>query len=76
MPVGDPYECAHCGDTWVWGEDGRDEYCVQCFNPHHESGKTKGLQTNLEVTVIEDFGRVLDQAMESEIRRIEQRKRR
>lgn len=73
MPIGDQYKCYHCGDTWVWGEDGRDEYCKRCPNPHHESNKVKGGQTNIDCVVIEDFGRCLDTAVAFEHKRAERK---
>ena len=58
-------ECMICHKTWVASET-RDEYCDTCFNPCHESGRARGCQTNIECTVIEDFGSVLDRAMNAE----------
>ncbi len=68
-------ECMTCHKTWVVSET-RDELCNTCFNPHHESGRVRGCQTNIACTVIDDFGAVLDGAMNAEWRRQEAKQKR
>ena len=69
-------ECMSCHERWTEGVDGRDDKCDQCFNPHVESGKTTGCQLMEDIphTIIEDFGSVLDRAMNAEYTR-QQKKR-
>jgi len=68
-------ECMTCHKTWVASET-RDEWCDTCFNPHHESGRVRGCQTNIECTVNENFGATLDAAMNAEWRRQEAKQKR